>query len=191
MALPDSTIKISEMVTSADLTPADYIPIVRYDTSDADYDNYKVAAKEFISYPNGYLQGGNVIASASSVTVGTTYCRDATNEANIFLTSSVTKTINSAMFYPTSEYSTTGRKYFLVCRVSDADQTATFFVSNTNNALPSGYVYSRAVGQADYDSSTHAFSNVWCYDNKIDIVQTADITAGSALDNGHIALVIE
>lgn len=191
MALPDSTLRISDMVTSADLTPADFIPIVRYDSSDQDYDNYKVAAKEFISYPNGYLQGGNVTASASSVTVGVTYCRDATNEANIFLTTDATKTINSSMFYPTSQYSTTGRKYFLVCRVSDSDQTATFFVSNTNNALPTGYAYSRAVGQADYDGSTHRFSNVWCYDNKIEVVQTADITAGSTLASGHIALVIE
>ena len=191
MALPDSTLRISDMVTSADLTPADYIPIVRYDSSDADYDNYKVSAKEFISYPNGYLQGGVVTASSSSVTVGETYCRDATNEANIFVQSAVTKNITSAMFYPTSQYSTSGTKYFLVCRVSDSDQTSTFFVSNTKNALPTGYAYSRAVGQCEYNASSHTFSGVWCYDNKIDIVQTGDITAGSALPTGHIALVIE
>lgn len=190
MALPDNTIRISEMVTSADLTPADYVPIVRYDSEDQDYDNYKVAAKEFISYPNGYLHGGAVAVSGSSVTVGETYCRDETNEANIFLTSSVTKTINSSMFYPTSQYNTTGTKYFLVCRVSDSDQTATFFVSNTKNALPTGYAYSRAVGQGEYNGTSHTFSGVWCYDNKIDIVQTSDITAGSPLPNGHIALVI-
>lgn len=191
MALPNDTIKISDMVTSADLTPADYIPIVRYDSSDDDYDNYKVAAKEFISYPNGYIQGGNVTTTSSSVTVGETYCRDATNEANIFLTNSVTKTINSDMFYPTAQYSITGKKYFLVCRVSDSDQTSTFFVSNQKNALPTGYEYSRAIGEGNFNASTHTFSNVWCYDNKIDIVQTTDITAGSALANGHIALVIE
>ena len=191
MALPDSTLRISDMVTSADLTPADFIPIVRYDSSDADYDNYKVAAKEFISYPNGYLHGGNVTVSNSSVTVDPTYCRDTTNEANIFLTASTTKTIASAMFYPTAQYTTTGTKYFLVCRVSDSDQTATFFVSNTKNALPTGYAYSRAIGQGDYNGSTHTFSNVWCYDHQIDVIQTTEITAGSALANGHIALVID
>ena len=191
MALPDSTLRISDMVTSADLTPADYIPIVRYDSSDADYDNYKVAAKEFISYPNGYLNGGNVIASSSSVTVGPTFCRDTTNEANIFITADVTKTINSSMFYPTSQYSTSGTKYFLACRVSDADQTTTFFVSNTSNALPTGYAYSRAIAQGYFNASSHTFSNVWCYDNKIDIVQTTSITAGSSLPSGHIALVID
>lgn len=191
MALPDSTIKISEMSTSGELTPADYVPIVRYDSSDQDYDNYKVAAKEFISYPSGYLQGGDVTASSSSVTVGETYCRDRTNTANIFLTASVTRSMNSSMFSPTSQYSSSGTKYFLVCRVSDADPTATFFVSNSASALPTGYAYSRAVGQGYFNSSTHTFSNVWCYDNKIDVVQTEDIAAGSALANGHIALVIE
>lgn len=191
MALPDNTLKISDMVTSADLTPADYVPIVRYDSQDQDYDNYKVAAKEFISYPNGYLQGGIVSISGSSVTVGETYCRDRTNAANIFLTASVTKTINSSLFTSSSLYSSSGTRYFLVCRVSDADPTATFFVSDSVSALPTGYSYSRAIGQGDYNGSSHTFSNVWCYDHEIDIIQTTDITAGSALANGHIALVIE
>lgn len=179
------------MTTSADLTPADYVPIVRYDSTDADYDNYKVAAKEFISYPRGYLEGGIVICSSSSVTVGITYCRDRTNTANIFLTSSATKTINTSLFTSSSLYSTSGTRYFLVCRVSDADQTASFFVSNSNTTIPSGYAYSRAIGQGYYDSSTHTFSNVWCYDTEIDVIQTTDITEGGALTTGHIALVID
>lgn len=191
MALPNNTIKLSDMTTASDLTPADYIPIVRHDSADDDYDNYKVAASKFISYPNGYLEGGIVTTTSSAVTVGVTYCRDRTNAANIFLTASASKSINSSLFTSSSLYSSSGTRYFIVCRVSASDQTATFFVSNSKTTVPTGYAYARAVGQAYYNGTSHTFSNVWCYDNEIDVVQTTNITEGSALTSGHIALVID
>lgn len=192
MALPDKTIHISDFVTTDEVTPEDYIPIIRPDVEDRLFDNYKTKARNFVSYPYGYLWGGNFVYSNGVCTVGHTHCRDSQGKANISIEDPITKTVDANLFYPASVPQESGKYYVLVARKSETDSTASFFISSSSGgALGVDWAYSRAVAECYFDVDTMSFSGVRCYASEIIIVQEGEITAGSELESGKIALVIE
>lgn len=190
MTLPNNTTHISDFSTTNEVTPEDYVPVVRQDAGA--FGNYKTKARNFISYPFGYLDGGSVTWSGSTCTVGATYCRDSSGAANIMVTSPITKSVNASLFYPSGLPSSSGTYYVVVARKSEADTTSTFFVTAQNGgALGSDWAYSRAVAVGYYNSSTQQLTGVRCFDTEIISVQETDITVGSALESGKIVLVID
>lgn len=190
MALPNNTTHISDFSTTNEVTPEDYVPVVRNDQGS--FGNYKTKARNFISYPFGYLNGGAVTWTGSSCTVGATYCRDSTGAANIMVTSPITKTVNASIFYPSGYPGSSGTYYVVVARKSESDTSSTFFLTSQNGgALGSDWAYSRAVATGYYNSSTHQLTNIRCFDTQIISIQETDVTVGSALANGQIILVID
>lgn len=192
MALPDNTIHISDMATTNEVTPEDYIPLIRPDETDNLFDNYKTKARNFISYPYGYLWGGNFVYSNGICTLGHTHCRDSQGKANISIENDITKSVDANLFYPSGVPAESGTFYVLATRKSETDTTTSFFLSKTiGGALGSDWAYSRAVAQCVFNVDTMALSNILCYHNEIAVVQETDITAGSSLASGKIALVVE
>ena len=191
MALPENTTHISDFPTTTEVTPEDYVPVVRKDT-DATYGNYKTKARNFVSYPFGYLKGGDFVWTGTTCTIGKTYCRDSQGLANIFVEEPITKSVNADLFYPSGMPVADGTYYVVVARKSEGDTTSSFFVTQQNGgALGSDWAYSRAVAVGTYNSSTNQLSGIRCFDAEIVTVQEGEITVGSALASGKIAIVIE
>lgn len=192
MALPENTIHISDMISTNEVTPEDYVPIIRPDATDKMFDNYKTKARNFISYPYGYLWGGNFVYSNGVCTIGHTHCRDSQGKANISIENDITKNLNSGVFYPAGLPSTSGKYYVLATRRSETDTTSSFFLSSVDGgALGQDWAYSRAVAECYYDADAVSLSNIRCYDSEIIVVQEGEISAGAELASGKIALVIE
>lgn len=192
MALPENAIRISDFITTNEVTPEDYVPIIRPDATDEMFDNYKTKARNFISYPYGYLWGGDFVYANGTCTIGHTHCRDSQGKANISIENSITKTVNASVFYPAGLPSTTRTCYVLVARKSETDTTATFFLSTSDGgALGSEWAYSRAVAQCVFNADTQSISDIICYHNEIAVVQKSDIAVGSALASGKLAIVYE
>lgn len=192
MALPDNTTHISDMTTTNEITPEDYVPIIRPDGDTGAFGNFKTKTRNFVSYPMGYLEGGVLTVSGATCKIGKTYCRDSQGLANIFVEEEITKQIDGNLFYPNGVPSASGTFNILVARKSEADPSSTFFLSSSpGGQLGSDWAYSRSVGSVYFNKDSLKISNIFCYDNKIVVVQEGEIVAGSALESGKIALVIE
>ena len=192
MALPENTTHISDMATTNEITPEDYVPIIRPDGDTGSFGNFKTKTRNFVSYPMGYLEGGVLTVAGSTCKISKTYCRDSQGLANIFIEQEITKQIDGNLFYPNGVPSASGTFNILVARKSEADPSSTFFLSSsTGGQLGSDWAYSRSVGRVYFNKDSLKISNIFCYDNEIVVVQEGEITPGVSLESGKIALVIE